>query len=378
MAERDYYEVLGVDRNAPQEALKKAFRKAALKYHPDRNPGDGKAEARFKEIAEAYEVLSNPEQRARYDQFGHAGVSGARHTQFTGAEDIFSHFSDIFGNSFFDELFGGGFGGRREGPQHGSHRRIQIDLGLEEAANGVEQTIEITRNEYCETCRGTGAAGGAGPSRCPYCRGSGVVQQRRGFFVMQQTCPNCHGRGTIITDPCRACSGSGREPKRVKVRLRIPPGVADGQRLLVNGEGDPGDNGAPRGDLYCDIRMRPHDIFERHGDDIVCDVPIGFAQATLGAEIDVPTLDGKAKIRIPRGTQSGRIFRLTGQGMPLLHGRTRGSQLVRVTIETPRSLTAEQEELLRRFAETEDVNVSPKRKSFFDKVKRYFEGLAGD
>ena len=373
MAKRDYYEALGVGRDASSEQLKKAFRKAALKYHPDRNPDDKEAEAKFKEVAEAYEVLSSPDQRARYDQFGHQGVSGARHTDFSGVgvEDIFSHFSDIFGSGFFDELFGGG--GRRATQRTGAHRRIQITLTLEEACWGVEQTIEITRNELCDTCGGTGAKPGTGPTHCPYCKGSGMVQQRRGFFVMQQTCPNCHGRGRIIADLCPACGGSAHQQKRVKVQLQIPPGVSNGQRLVVAGEGDAGDNTVPRGDLYCDMRIRPHDIFEREGNDILCEVPIGFAQAALGAEIEVPTLNGKALIRIPRGTQSGRVFRLAGQGMPHLHGRGRGSQLVHVVIETPRSLTGEQEDLLREFAKTEDVNVTPRRKSFFDKVKNYFE-----
>ncbi len=378
MSKRDYYEVLGVNREASQEELKKAFRKAALKYHPDRNPDDAEAEARFKEIAEAYEVLSDVNQRTRYDQFGHAGVSGARHTDFRGFEDIFSHFSDIFGGSFFDDLFGGAFGGRRGGPARGAHRRVQLNLTLEEAARGVEQSIEITRNEYCDTCKGSASAPGSEPASCPYCKGAGVVQQRRGFFVMQQTCPNCQGRGQVIANPCKSCDGAGRQQKRVTVKLRIPEGVADGQRLAVHGEGDPGDNGAPRGDLYCDIRIRPHDIFERHGDDILCEVPIGFSQAALGTEIEVPTIEGKAKVRIPHGTQSGKIFRLNGQGMPRLHGGgMRGNAFVRVVIETPRSLNEQQEALLRKFAELEDVNVSPKRKSFVDKVKNYFEMLTG-
>lgn len=377
MAKRDYYEVLGVDRQATPEQMKKAFRKSALKYHPDRNPDNKEAEAKFKEIAEAYEVLSNEQQRARYDQFGHQGVSGAAHSHFSGAEDIFSHFGDIFGNSFFDELFGGGRSSRTT-RRAGAHRRIQVSLTLEEAARGLKQNIEITRNEPCHACKGSGAKPGTGPNECPYCHGSGIVQQRQGFFVMQQTCPNCRGQGKVIADPCPKCNGSAHEQKRVNIELQIPPGVADGQRLVVPSEGDAGDTAAPRGDLYCDIRIKPHDIFQRHGDDILCEVPINFSQAALGAEIDVPTIDGKARVKVPKGTQSGRIFRLNNQGMPHLHAHGRGHHLVRTIIETPRSLTREQKELLQQFAKTEDVNVSPKRKSFFDKVKSYFDEITGD
>ena len=371
MTKQDYYELLGVERDANPDELKKAFRKAALKYHPDRNPGDERAEVKFKEAAEAYDILSDPERRARYDRYGHAGVDALGHTEFTGFEDIFSHFTDIFGGGVFDDLFGRRTAGTAW--QRGTHRRIQVDLSLEEAASGVDQTIEVSRLGLCDTCGGSGGRAGTGPTACPYCHGSGSVQQRRGFFIMSQTCPHCQGEGRIITDPCPGCDGAGRRQVRVKVDLHIPAGVADGQRLVCRGEGDIGPNGAPRGDLYCDIRIKPHTIFERHGDDILCEVPISFTQAALGADIEVPTLNGKAQVRIPKGTQSDRVFRLAGQGMPSLNGRSRGSQLVRVFIETPRSLTREQEELLRKFAETESVNVTPRRKSFFEKVKKYFE-----
>jgi len=374
MAKRDYYEILGVDRNASADDLKKAFRRAALKYHPDRNPDNRKAEARFKEAAEAYEVLSDAQKRARYDQFGHEGLAGMGAHQFTGFQDIFSHFADIFGGGIFEQFFSGGAPDARVG----ANRRIQLHLSLEEAAAGLEQTIEITRNEYCDTCGGSGMKPGTSPAVCPYCHGHGQVEQRRSFFVMRQTCPNCRGAGRVISDPCSACRGCGREQKRVKVQLRIPPGVDDGERLVVRGEGDPGENGAQRGDLYCDIRLKPHPIFRREGNDVVCDLPISFTQAALGCEIEVPTLTSKAKVRIPRGTQSGRVFRLHELGFPSLRGRTRGSQLVRVHIETPRTLTREQEELLRRFAKTEDVNVTPRRKSFFKQVKKYVEDLRGE
>jgi molecular chaperone DnaJ len=379
MAKADYYDILGVDRNATPAELKKAFRKSALKYHPDRNPDDTEAEAKFKAAAEAYDVLSDPNQRARYDRYGHEGLRGAPHHRYTGVDDIFSHFSDIFGSSFFDELFGGG---RRSAgpnaPRRGAHRRIELSLTLEEVLKGVEQTIDINRREYCGACGGSGARKGTSPTSCPYCHGSGMVQQRRGFFVMQQPCANCGGQGRVIPNPCGECGGTGRVQKRVQVKLEIPPGVAGGQRLLVQGEGDPGENGGPRGDLYCDIRVRPHRIFERHGDEVLCEVPIGFAQAALGAEIEVPTLEGRATVKIPRGTQTGRTIRLAGKGLPNLRGRGRGNEVVRVVVETPRHLTGEQEELLRAFATTEDGNVSPRRKSFFEKVKGYWDELTGD
>jgi molecular chaperone DnaJ len=379
MANTDYYEILGVDKGVTPEELKKAFRKSALKYHPDRNPDNAEAEAKFKEVAEAYEVLSDPDQRQRYDQYGHDGLRGAAHTQYSGAEDIFSHFSDIFGSSFFDELFGGGrSSGGRNAPQRGSHRRVELTLSLEEALIGIEQTIEISRNDLCDDCGGSGAKKGTKAEQCGYCHGTGAVQQRRGFFVMQQACPNCRGQGQVIPDPCGKCSGGGRMQKRCKVQLRIPAGVADGQRLLVHGEGDPGERGGPSGDLYCDISIKPHPIFLRQNDDIICEVPIGFTQAALGAEIEVPTLQGKAVVKIPRGTQTGRVFRLSRQGMPSLHGGGRGNQLVRVTVETPRKLTPEQETLLRKYAKLEAVHVSSKRNSFLDKVKDYWGDLTSD
>lgn len=369
MSKQDYYETLGVARDASAEDLKKAFRKAALKHHPDRNPGDKEAEKTFKECAEAYEILSDPERRARYDRYGHQGLSGARQPHFTGMDDIFSHFADVFGSGFFQDLMGG-----RGGPRQGAHRRIQIDLTFEEVFHGVEQTIEIGRNEVCPECDGSGAKRGSGPATCPYCHGYGQVQQRRGMFVVRQTCPNCHGQGQVIRDPCAKCSGSGLESRQVKVTIRVPPGIADGQRLVLRGEGDPGDRGAPRGDLYCDIRVKPHAIFAREGDDVLCEAPITFTQAALGAEIEVPTLEGMARVQVPRGTQSGRVFRLAGKGFPILSGHGRGHQLVRVVIDVPKSLTDEQEQLLRKLAELEAVNVTPRRKSFLDKAKKYFNG----
>jgi molecular chaperone DnaJ len=372
MAEPDYYEMLDVPRDASADDLKKAFRKAALKYHPDRNPGDKEAEAKFKQAAEAYEVLSDPEQRARYNRFGRHGVTSHPGQQYTGVDDILSHFADLFGSAFFEEMFGG-----RRGPRAGTHRRIQMELTFEEATLGVEQTIEITRNELCGECGGTGAKRGTGPVVCPYCHGHGEVQHRRGLFMMSAHCANCRGTGQVVRDPCPACRGNGRQPTRVKIPLRVPPGVADGERIAYRGEGDPGDDGSHRGDLYCDIRVKPHEIFSRDGDDVICEVPISFTQAALGADIEVPTLHGPQTLHIPRGTQSGRSFRLPGLGFPSHSGRTRGSEEVCVVIEVPRSLSREQEELLKRFAATENSNVTPKRKSFFDKARKYLEGLTG-
>ncbi len=279
MAEQDYYEILGVPRDASADDLKKAFRKAALKHHPDRNPGDKEAEGKFKQAAEAYEILSDPEQRARYDRFGRQGVTSHPGQQYTGVDDILSHFADLFGGAFFEEMFGG-----RRGPRPGTHRRIQMELTFEEAARGVEQTIEITRNELCGECGGTGAKRGSGPTVCPYCHGHGEVQHRRGFFMMTAPCANCRGTGQVVRDPCPACRGNGRQPTRVKIPLRIPAGVADGERIAYRGGGDPGDDGSHRGDLYCDIRVKPHEIFSRDGDDVICEVPISFTQAALGAD----------------------------------------------------------------------------------------------
>lgn len=372
MKKRDYYEVLGVGREATADELKKAFRKAALKYHPDRNQNNKESETKFKEAAEAYEVLSDPDQRARYDRFGHEGLAGGREPHFTGADDIMSHFADLFGGGMFGDMFGG-----RQGARAGANRRIQMEMTFEESARGIEQAVEISRHEFCDSCEGSGARKGSGPSTCPYCHGYGEIEHRRGFFVMRQTCSNCRGSGQIIQDPCPDCKGTGRTQKRVRVPLRIPAGVADGQRLIVRGEGDVGEKGAPRGDLYCDIKVKTHDIFVREGDDIICEVPISFTQAVLGTEIDVPTLEGKTTLRVPRGTQSGRVFRMSGLGFPSLTGRSRGAQEVRVVIEVPKSLSREQDELIRRLAEIENENVTPKQKSFFDKVKKYMEGLTG-
>ena len=373
MAKRDYYEILGVARDAGDGELKKAFRKLALKYHPDKNPDNmEEAEARFKEAAEAYEVLRDPEKRARYDRYGHEGLAGAGIRDFGSFEDIFSAFGDLFGGGIFGEFLGRGNARRRTG----AHRRIQLELMLGEVASGVEKVVEVTRHEYCETCGGSGATPGSAPVTCPYCQGYGQVEQRQAFFgVLRQTCPNCRGSGRVINNPCGSCRGTGRLPRRVRIAIQVPAGAHNGYRLAVAGQGDPGEDGAPRGDLYCDIRVMPHSIFERDGDDVLCEVPISFAQAALGSEIEVPTLRGRVRLKIPRGTQSGKVFRLSGEGLPSLQSFGKGDELVGVVVETPKKLTKRQEELLREFAESEDVSVTPRRKSFFERAKRYFESV---
>jgi molecular chaperone DnaJ len=372
---QDYYKVLGVERNASMEDIKKAYRKMALKWHPDRNPNiKEEAETRFKEAAEAYEVLSDPEKRARYDQFGHEGLAGMHMRGFTTFEDIFEAFGDILGGGggIFESIFGGRMG--RRAAQRGPSLRCEVTMDLKEVATGAERTIELRRREICDTCKGSGAKAGSIPATCSYCGGRGEVQQSQGFFVVRITCPRCRGKGSVITQPCDPCQGSGRTVKATQIKVRIPWGVENGTRMRVAGEGEVGENGAPRGDLFCDIYVNPHPIFERHGDDVLCELPISFSQAALGAEVEVPTLTGKTGLEIPPGTQSGQVFRLPGNGLPNVHGRGKGNQLVQVVIETPRKLTPEMEKLLRELAEMEEKEVTPKRKSFLERVKNYFEG----
>jgi molecular chaperone DnaJ len=373
----DYYEVLGIPKNASQDEVKKAYRQLALKYHPDRNPGDKEnAERKFKEVTEAYEVLSDPEKRGRYDQFGKSGLTGSyRPHEYADIHDIFDAFGDIFGGgSMFDEFFGETRGARR-GPRRGASLRCVIELTLEECATGVEKTVSLKRDDPCDDCRGTGASRGSSPRPCNTCGGRGIVQQSQGFFSIRTTCPRCRGEGQIIDKPCPACGGSGRVPRKHEIKIRIPPGADEGTQLRLSGEGEAGELGGPRGDLYCVIRVKEHPFFERHGDDLLCQVPITFAQAALGGEVEVPTIFGKtAKVKIPPGTQSGQILQLRGQGMPSLHGYGVGNELVQVYVETPTRLTPEQEKLLRQLAQIEESNVSPERKSFFDKLKKHLRG----
>jgi molecular chaperone DnaJ len=364
---RDYYEVLGLRRDAPADEIKKVYRQLALKYHPDKNPGDEDAERRFKEAAEAYEVLSDPEKRARYDRYGHAGLEGAGVHNFRSAEDIMSAFSEIFG----DSLFGSFFTPRRRGPRAGQDLLMRVEIDLEEAARGATRTIEVSRLELCEDCGGSGARRGTAPGVCDYCRGQGQIVQSRGFFQVATTCPACGGAGRRVTDPCPKCRG-GRVTRVVPLSIDVPPGVDTGTRLQYRNQGEPGDPGAPRGNLIIQIQIRPHRFFERHGNDLYCQVPISFPQAALGAEIEVPTLDGPHKLTIPRGAQSGDVLKIKGRGLPDVHGRGRGDELVEIVIETPRRLTPRQEELLRELAELDHEHVSPRRKSFFEKLRDYF------
>lgn len=371
-SQRDYYEVLGVERNASPDDIKKSFRKKALQHHPDRNPGDAEAEKKFKEAAEAYEVLSNPEQRKRYDQFGHAGLKGTASRGFTNFEDIFSAFGDIFADdSVFGDLFGVGRGSRRR--HRGQSLRCRIEIDFLEAATGCDREITLKRNELCETCSGSGAKPGSRPTPCAHCGGRGEVIQGHGFFSIRSTCPGCRGQGSVITTPCKTCTGTGRVRKSADIKVHIPRGIEDQTRLRVAGEGEPGEDGTSRGDLYCDIAVRPHEFFEREGDHLICEIPISFSQAALGAEIDVPTLSGTAKMNIPKGTQSGQVFRMRNQGLPNVHGHGHGDQLIRIVVAIPRHLTKLQEDLLRQFALTEKSDVKPHKKGFFEKVKDYFE-----
>jgi molecular chaperone DnaJ len=373
---RDYYEILGVQRTADGEEIKRAYRRLAMQYHPDRNPGDKTAEAKFREAAEAYEVLRDSDKRSRYDRFGHDGVAGQTHS-FSNFEDIFSTFGDIFGGggSIFDGLFGGGggaFGGFNAGVRAGASLKCRVTVSFEEAAFGCTKTIELKRAERCETCSGSGAAPGSRRKRCATCQGRGAVYRSRGFFSVSTTCPSCHGAGETVEKPCDDCGGSGRTMENARVRVTVPAGVEDGTRMRIPDEGEAGAGGGPSGDLYVYIFVEEHELFHRRGDDVWCEVPVTFSQAALGTEVEVPTLRGKARVKVPPGTQAGQTFRLRGQGFPHLGQQGEGDQIVVAKLETPRHLTPRQRELLRELAEIEEANVSPERKGFFDSLKEYF------
>ena len=369
-AKRDYYQVLNVSRDAQPEQIKKAYRRLAHKFHPDRNSSPD-AEEKFKEAAEAYEVLSDPAKRQRFDQFGHAGLSGAgvHDFQHMRTDDIFSMFTDIFGQA----LGGGREGARQRG---GADLQTQVELSLAEVLAGTERSIEFGRMDLCDACSGTGAARGSERRTCRTCGGYGQVEQSGGlgglFGRMITTCPNCEGRGSLVVKPCGSCRGSGRVQKKRVVTVQIPAGIHDGQAVRLRGEGEPGSDGAHRGDLHCYVRVKAHPFLERHNNDLICRMPISFTQASLGAKVEVPTLDGKAELKIPKGTQHGQIFRLGGLGLADMRSRRRGDELVQVLVEIPKKLNKRQTELLQEFAETEDHSVLPESKGFFDKLMKYF------
>jgi molecular chaperone DnaJ len=362
---RDYYEVLGCARSATAQELKSAFRKVALQYHPDRNPGNPEAEEKFKEASEAYEVLSDPERRARYDRFGHA------EDPFAGAGPGFHgvNLNDILGD-LFGEMFGGGRRGRTS--NRGADLRFNLEIAFEEAAFGCRPKVPIPRPKPCETCKGSGSKSGAAPRVCGTCGGSGELRFTQGFFAVSRPCSECSGTGSVIPDPCRTCRGSGKVAGEEVLEVNIPAGVDNGTRVRLAGMGEPGDRGGPPGDLYVTVIVREHPIFQREDNEVFCEVPISFTQAALGAKIDVPTLDGKVKMTIPAGTQSGKVFRLKGKGIPHLHSQQRGDQHVRVVVETPTQLTAKQRELLEKFAEASGEDTHPHSKTFFDKVRELF------
>ncbi len=350
MSKRDYYDVLGVARDADTQELKKAYRQLAIKYHPDRNPGDSSAEERFKEAAEAYSVLSDAEKRARYDRFGMAGLGGAGAGGFNPAD--FSDFADILGDFFgFGDVFGGGRGGRQSRMRRGSDLRYNLQIKFEEAVRGVNTKIKIPKLETCSACRGSGANPATGPATCNACSGQGQLRYQQGFFTISKTCPQCGGSGRVIRDPCAECRGNGHIQREKTLELRIPAGVDNGSRLRVAGEGDPGAAGGPPGDLYVVLSVEAHPFFERQGNDLHCNLPISFSQAALGAELEIPTLDGREKVRVPEGTQTGTVFRLKGKGVAALNGRGRGDQFIKVNVVTPRKLDREQRELFHRLAE---------------------------
>ena len=369
---RDYYEVLGVSKGASEDEIKRAYKKLARKYHPDMNPGDKEAEEKFKEVNEANEVLSDPEKKARYDQFGFAGVdpsygAGAGGAGGYGGGFDFGDLGDIFGS-----FFGGGFGGgqtRRNGPQRGESIRASVAVTFTEAAFGCKKEVSIERSEQCASCKGSGCAPGTTPEICPDCHGSGMVQvQQRtpmGVFASSRPCQRCRGTGKIIHQPCADCGGSGAVRKRKTIKVTIPAGIDHGQTISLRGQGNAGKNGGPAGDLLITVMVRPHELFRREGNDVFCEAPITFRQAVLGATLEIPTIDGPVKYDIPEGTQTGTVFRLRGKGIPALNGRGRGDQYVTVTIETPRNLNREQKEALKRFDETLGESSYEKRKSFF-------------
>lgn len=379
MAKRDYYELLGVARNASEADIKKAYRRAAQKYHPDRNPDSAEAEDKFKEAKEAYEILTNSQKRAAYDQFGHAGVdTSAAGGAGPGAGFGGGNFSDIFGDVFGDIFGGGRAGGGGANVYRGADLRYNLELSLEEAVSGTTVKIRVPTHVTCKTCSGSGAKKGTSPVTCTTCGGRGQVRIQQGFFSLQQTCPQCHGKGSVIKDPCGTCHGQGRIKEQKTLSVKIPAGVDSGDRIRLASEGEAGENGGPSGDLYVQIKVRPHTIFTREESDLYCEVPISFTAAVLGGELDVPTLEGRVKLKIPSETQTGKMFRLRGKGVKSVHGGGVGDLMCRVEVETPVNLNRRQKELLEEFQrsmEEGDGKHSPRTSSWFVGVKKFFEDM---
>lgn len=381
MSKRDYYEVLGIAKDASEREIKKAYKRMAMKYHPDRTKGDKALEDKFKEVSEAYEVLCDPQKRAAYDQFGHDGVDPSRTGAggFGGGAD----FGDIFGDVFGD-IFGGGRRGGGRGPQRGADLRYNMELTLEEAVRGINKEIHIPTMVHCEQCNGSGAKSGSDVKTCPTCHGHGQVQMRQGFFAVQQVCPTCHGSGKIIKDPCSKCHGEGRYERDKKLSVKIPAGVDTGDRIRLSGEGEAGEHGAPAGDLYVQVHVKEHPIFTRDENNLYCEVPISFTQAALGGELEVPTIDGRVKLKIPAETQTGRMLRIRGKGVQSVRSNRIGDLICKVVIETPVKLNDEQRDLLRQFEASLDGTATksgkkqqhkPRSEGFLDGVKKFFDDL---
>lgn len=375
MAKRDYYEILGVEKGAGEAEIKKAYRRVAMKHHPDRNPDDKTSEEKFKEASEAYEVLSDQEKRAAYDQFGHAGLGGAGGG---GGAEGFGNFGDIFGDVFGD-IFGGGRGGRgRGGPVSGSDLRYNLELSLEDAVRGTTVQIKVPTLVHCEVCGGSGAKKGTSPKTCGTCGGAGQVRMSQGFFSVQQTCPKCRGRGRVITDPCTNCHGQGRVEQVKNLSVKVPPGVDNGDRIRLAGEGEAGPEGGIPGDLYVQIMVKEHSIFQRDGRNLYCEVPISIVDAALGGELEVPTLGGKVKLKVPPETQTGKLFRLRGKGVTPVRGGGPGDLLCRVEVETPVNLSSKQKALLKELQDSfKSGHNSPRSTSWFEVVKKFWDGLTG-